>query len=78
MNNTILKKCLDELTKEAPDKGYVRGMLETLIAMNEPTASAPVKQSLGMHVLPNTSTGVPMPNGLGAIEKMVKDNLGTA
>ncbi len=32
MQNTgILKKCLEELSKESPRLDYVRGMLETLI-----------------------------------------------
>lgn len=31
MNNSILKKCLDELNKETPRKDYVIGMIETLI-----------------------------------------------
>lgn len=35
--NEILKKATEELAKEKPDIAYVRGMLETLLAMNTPT-----------------------------------------
>lgn len=35
MNITILKKCSDELSKDEPKLDYVRGMLETLIEMDE-------------------------------------------
>lgn len=37
MNNTIIKKCLDELQKESFRKDYVIGMLETLYEMSEKT-----------------------------------------
>jgi hypothetical protein len=37
MNNTgILKKCLEELSKETPRLDYVRGILETLIESQAP------------------------------------------
>lgn len=36
MQNSILKKCLEELGKEPPKLDYVRGMLETLIEFNSP------------------------------------------
>lgn len=35
MNTNILKKCLEELSKEGPKLDYIRGMLETLIEMQE-------------------------------------------
>lgn len=35
MNTNILKKCLEELSKDEPKLDYVRGMLETLIEMSE-------------------------------------------
>lgn len=35
MKTSILQKALDELSKEEPRIDYVRGMLETLIAMDE-------------------------------------------
>lgn len=34
MNNTILKKCLEELEKESPRLDYIRGMIETLIELS--------------------------------------------
>lgn len=37
MNNNILIKCLEALNKPDVDISYVRGMLETLIEMNNPT-----------------------------------------
>lgn len=36
MNTNILKKCLAELEKDSPSIPFVRGMLETLIEMQEP------------------------------------------
>lgn len=35
MNTKILQKCLDELNKESPRLDYLRGMLETLVEMQE-------------------------------------------
>lgn len=37
MNLTILKKCLDALKEKEPNISYIQGMLETLVAMSEPT-----------------------------------------
>jgi hypothetical protein len=40
MNTKIIQKCLTELSKDAPDLSYVRGILETLIDMDaEPVIS---------------------------------------
>lgn len=36
MNNSILRKVIDELSKEQPNLDYIRGMLETLAEMQEP------------------------------------------
>ncbi len=37
MNTNILNKCIEELKKDTPDLSYLRGMLETLMEMqNEP------------------------------------------
>ncbi len=33
MNRTVIEKCLQELSVENPRLDYVRGMLETLLAM---------------------------------------------
>jgi hypothetical protein len=41
MNTTILKKCLDELSKDSPKLDYVRGMLETLIEIQNPILTIP-------------------------------------
>lgn len=35
MNKNLLQKCLDELAKDSPKLDYVRGILETLIALSE-------------------------------------------
>lgn len=32
--NSIIQKAVDELVKESPNIDYVRGMLETVLAMN--------------------------------------------
>jgi len=50
MHTSILKKCLEELEKEAPRKDYVIGMLETLISLDTgatpPIPARPVKGSI--------------------------------
>ena len=33
--NDVIRKCVDELAKEAPRLDYVRGMLDTILSMNE-------------------------------------------
>lgn len=51
MNPSILQKCLDELSKSegAPNIDYVRGMLETLIAMApKETSPQELKKVLGI------------------------------
>lgn len=37
MNVNVIRKCLDELVKAEPRLDYLRGMLETLIELNETT-----------------------------------------
>lgn len=39
MNASILRKCIEELAKAAPDLSYVRGMLETLAELQDPRVS---------------------------------------
>lgn len=34
MNTSILQKCLEELNKESPKIEYIKGMLETFIALS--------------------------------------------
>ncbi len=41
MNTAILQKCITELQKDAPDLSYLRGMLETLMEMQESKPSLP-------------------------------------
>lgn len=36
MNTNILRKCIEALKADAPDLSYLRGMLETLLEMQEP------------------------------------------
>ena len=35
MNNKILQKCLDALNADKPDISYIKGMIETLLALSE-------------------------------------------
>ena len=35
MNTNILSKCIEELKKEKPDLSYLRGMLETLVTVQD-------------------------------------------
>lgn len=44
MNQTILKKVIDELKKDEPNTQYVLGILETLYEMNGPI-TPPVQDS---------------------------------
>jgi len=44
MNTVILKKCVEELNKETPRLDYVRGMLETLIEIQETKTVIPEKK----------------------------------
>lgn len=82
MNNSILKKCLDELTTPTPRIDYVCGMLETLIAMNEANVVSPLIKP----IIPNTQisptapfvlnfpmeTGVPIPSNVNQIKKIAE------
>ena len=48
MNKAILKKCLEELSKESPSLPYVRGMLETMMEFlpQEPTITYTVPPAM--------------------------------
>lgn len=35
MNTSVIQKCITELQKESPDLSYLRGMLETLLEMQD-------------------------------------------
>jgi len=39
---SVIKKCLEALSKESPDLSYIRGMLETFVEMNVVEVNAPV------------------------------------
>lgn len=54
MINTTLRKCLGELEKPEPNISYVRGMLETLIEMND--SNKPARETIEQAAknLPNT------------------------
>ena len=41
MNYKILNKVLDELNKEAPDISYLRGMIETLLSLEDKPLTLP-------------------------------------
>lgn len=59
MNTNILKKVLEELGKEKPDISYVRGMIETLVALEE-KSTEPI-------VVASGSGGFPPKAGIGTI-----------
>lgn len=46
MINTTLRKCLVELEKAEPNISYVRGMIETLIEMQQQTGNSPLVTTL--------------------------------
>ena len=62
MNTTILQKCLDELSKESPKLDYIRGMIETLLAITESPKTVHITkpEPQHMHHVPtNIIEGVP-------------------
>ena len=50
MNSNLLQKCLDELAKESPKLDYVRGILETVIEMSQPTIQEAAKAASAVMV----------------------------
>lgn len=54
MNYKILNKVLDELNKEAPDISYLRGMIETLLSLEDKPSTLP--GSSGTVSIPYVST----------------------
>ena len=50
MNTNILTKCIEQLKSDKPDLSYVRGMLETLVEMQD-TSPAKVSNPLA-HAVP--------------------------
>lgn len=83
-NNTILQKCVDELKTEKPDLSYIRGMIETLIAVAEkppvfvpktPEGVIPKSIPVTKTVEPSTSPfdNIPPPPFMQEILKTVND-----
>jgi hypothetical protein len=80
MNLPILKKCLEEITKETPDVSYIRGMLETLIQLNvdkenqefiKKEVNFPNGTSGTIKPLPPLSTGTEFMDAyLGGVDKL--------
>ncbi len=73
--NTILRKCLEELSKPECDNGYIRGMLETLLEMNRPlmmgggvVGGLPLPHDKPLFT--STQAGIPAPGNLEEIKKM--------
>jgi hypothetical protein len=74
--NTILAKAAQELAKDTPDIAYVRGMLETLLAMNETTSPAPVVQpSVAFTKLVPVIDGLPPTPPIDIIKQMAAASL---
>lgn len=62
MNNIILKRCLDELSSEAPRLDYIRGMLETLIELqgaSRTTYEMSTPLSTTNLIIPHSTSGDP-------------------
>ncbi len=81
MNIEILQKCLAELSKpyddeaHTPNISYIRGMLETLIAMTpKETTPDQLKKVLGVPTFNSTEASIPARN----IPPFVKDSLSTS
>ncbi len=79
MNIEILRKCLLELGTDAPRLDYIRGMLETLIAMdpNNQAAKAATPKSPMTPMTPNVVhvPGLPPMGNLDVIKKMAGESL---
>ncbi len=74
MNVIILQKCLEELSKpdDTANIDYVRGMLETLIAMTpQETTPEQLKKVLGVPTFNTVEANIPARN----IPPFVKDSL---
>ncbi len=73
-NTTILKKCLTELESETPRLDYLRGMLETLIELQEdaPVKAEPPLKGTPKPIVPKTDS----PEG-DALDAAAKSRLGT-
>ncbi len=70
MNRTILEKCVAELSVENPRLEYLRGMLETLLAMMpKEVSTAELKAVL------NPST--PIPGGQAYLDELKRMSGGT-
>ncbi len=80
--NNLLKKCIVELQQETPRLDYVRGILETLVDMNQPLATTGLFGPVGQLVPPTIATfasavaGIPAPSGsLDEIKRMAGETL---
>lgn len=73
MNYKILNKVLDELNKEAPDISYLRGMVETLLSLEDKPLTLP--GSSGTVSIPYVSTQITPVAGLGRTPQLagIKD-----
>lgn len=77
MNTKLLQKCLEELGKEKVDISYIKGILETLIELNQnpvlsnPLQTKPVVQ-INAQEIPEEGSGlvsyVTTPGPIGRLE----------
>ncbi len=83
MNIEIIKKANIELSKEKPDLSYVRGMLETLISLEEKPERIKSRDELVAEMLDNGSKVTyaipdpeipPMPTGMARVLADVDKN----
>ena len=54
--NDVIRKCVDELSKEEPRLDYVRGMLDTLLSMNAPVKTVSRNQPQEISTVQTSST----------------------
>lgn len=73
--NDILSKVVEELAKENPNIDYVRGMLETVLAMNKVTIVPTTAPSvpLATVTVPQVVEGIPIPT-LDRIKKIAEES----
>lgn len=83
-NTIILKKVLEELEKSEPNISYVRGMVETLVSLNDkeaPTVSAsyivtPKVSPIPPTFQPTDPSIPPPPPGMAKILEDASKNIG--
>lgn len=52
MNNNLITKCLTELNKESPNISYIKGILESILELSNPSPTTSFPGSLNIPYYP--------------------------